>query len=429
MPLNKLMRKLNVNGRIGSQLKNLSLYLLASIISSGVGVLINPFLAKNLSPEDYAVIGYYISLNILFLPLISFSLISFYTRKYFMVSQEEIIEIRNNIISFQFLGGLLSLGLILVIFNWYARGVSLSLDVFPYLYLAATSVFFNNFYSILLTDKRLAGQSKSFFLFTMFNLVINVGSALLLVVYWKEGAFGRLSAILITSICSALVCLYNLKFKFSFNRVIIKEALVFSWPIMASAILYFVFGGYDRLILERLNDTESLGLYNVAFQITAYLGIFGTAILQTFDPDIYKATAKNDIFRALSIMLLITVSVLAICLIFYFFAEPIVNILTYGRYVDAVPYAKVLVFRNAAAAVAFASSGIIIGLGFPKIELINRIIGSILAFLLYGYLIDRFTFFGAAMGQSLSLLAMSLISLIFIMYKYFEIRKKTKDAR
>ena len=428
MLFNQLVNKIKGNGRLGSQLKNLSLYLLASVISSGVGVLINPFLAKNLSPEDYAIIGYYVSLNILFLPLVSFQLISFYTRKYFLVDKNAIIEIRNNIISFQILVGLISMVVIFLIFNWYASSVSLSFDVFPYLYLSATSIFFGNFYSILLTDKRLAGQSKSFFLFTVLNLVINVGSALLLVVYWKEGAFGRLTAILITSVCSALVSLYNLKFKFSLNRAILKEALIFSWPIMASAILYFIFGGYDRLALERLGDTENLGLYNVAFQITAYLGIFGTAILQTFDPDIYKATANNNIFRALSIMALITGLVLIICLIFYFFAEPIIDILTYGKYIDAVPYAKVLVFRNAAAAIAFASSGIIIGLGFPKVELINRIIGSIFAFLLYGYLIDRFSFFGAAIGQSITLLAMSLISLIFIMYKFFEIRKKNKNA-
>lgn len=402
---------------IKKQLGNLSFYLLASLISSGISVLINPFLALNLSPEDYGIIGYYTSLNVLFLPFLSFSLHTFYIRKYYMVTPEMVIKIRNNILSFQLVGGFASLLLVLLVFNIYAKSIHLTFAVFPYLYLSAFSVFFMNFFRILLADRRMSGKAKSFFNFSVINIVITVSLALLLVVFLKYGATGRLLGNCLAAVITGIIAMISLKFKFTMDKEIIREALVFSWPILFSAILYFVFEGFDRILLERLNDTATLGLYNVAFQITAYVGVFGTAMIQTFEPDIFKATAENNIKKALKFMGIIAVAVSVACVIFYFLAEPLINILTYGRYTDSVPYARVLVFRNVAVVLAFLSSDIIIALGYPKIELVNRIIGSLLAFLVFYVLIEYFTFYGAAWGQTITLLVMALISFAFILYK------------
>lgn len=413
--LNKFFKEKN---KVRAQLSNLSLYLLANIIASAVGVLINPFLAANLSPEDYAIIGYFISLNTLFLPLVSFSLISFYTRKFFSVNNEKLLLIRNTLITFQLLGGLISLIIIAVVFNIYAQKVNLSFEVFPYFYISVFTVYFTGFFSFLLTELRLKGNAKLFFKYNIIKIIVNTSSAILLVVIFNLGAQGRLTALLITSVVTAFLGLKKLRIKYVINKKILSEALLFSWPIFISAILYFVFGGFDRVLLERLDDNPTLGIYNVAYQITAYIGIFGTAILQTFDPDIYKATAKQNIGQAMKIVVVIVGLVLLISIAFYILASPIINILTYGRYLDAVPYAKILVFRNVAIALAFASSGVIIGLGFPKIELANRIIGSIIAYVMYTYLITKYEFIGAAWGQTISLIMMSSISLFFIVWKY-----------
>lgn len=418
------LKKLKINQKLKAQLSNLSVYLLATVISSGVGVLINPLLAANLEPSDYAIIGYYISLNTLFLPLISFSLASFYTRKFFGVTKEKLKLIKNTIITFQLIAGTLSILIILVIFNIYAKQIKLSLNVFPYLYLSIFTTYLSSFFSFMLTEKRLLGEAKRFFRFNMINMTIGVISSILLVVVWKLGATGRLTALLTTSLVSGILALKEMNIKFQINLSILKEALTFSWPIFFSAILYFLFGGFDRILLERLDDTESLGFYNVAYQITAYVAIFGTAILQTFDPDIYKATSKQNIAKAMKIVFLIVGLVFVVSLIFYLLASPIINILTYGRYLDAVPYSKILVFRNVASALAFASSGVIIGLGYPKVELVNRIVGSIGAYFIYLFLINKYQFTGAAWGQTITLLIMSMVSLLFILWKYINQQNK-----
>lgn len=421
--MKNLFKKISGLKNFRSQLFNLSFYLLASIISSAVSILINPFLALNLSPEDYAIIGYYTSLNVLFLPLLSFSLHTYYARKYYLVSEDMVDKIRNNILSFQMVGGIVTLLLILIIFNIYAKSVDLTLAVFPYLYLSAFTVFFMNFFRVLMIDRRISGKAKSFFKFSMINLFLTVSLALFFVVFLKYGAIGRLSGTFLAAICMGALALSSLKFKFSLDKKILKEALTFSWPILLSAILYFVFEGFDRILLERIDDSRTLGLYNVAFQITAYVGVFGTAIIQTFEPDIFKAVSEKNIKKALTYMVLITILVGFGCIIFFFLAKPVINLLTYGRYVESVPYAKVLVFRNVAIVLALVSSDIIIALGFPKVELLNRIIGSLLAFIVFYLLIEEFSFYGAAWGQIIVLLLMALISISFIFYRMF----KTKN--
>lgn len=385
-------------------------------MSSGLSVLINPFLAINLSPDDYAIIGYYISLNTLFLPLISLQLLAYYKRIYFKESQEKLSTIRNTLLSFQLVGGLIISIISIGSFYIYTQYYGISFTVFPYILLSVGSIFFGMFSTFLLTEEQLKGNAKFFFVFSMINIVFSISLALIFVVALKWGATGRFLGLCITAFVMAVAALRYLKFKFYLDVPELKTALRFSWPILASAILYFAFGGYDRILLERLGETETLGIYNVAFQITGYVNFFGLALRQTFEPKLYQATAKNNVKRALSIMILVFIIMFCACCIFNLLALFIIDILTFGRYNEAVPFAKVLVFRNAAMVLAFMSSDILIGLGYSKTELINRIIGAVIALIGFNYLIAKYQFWGAAWGQSLALFAMSIISLLTMIF-------------
>lgn len=417
-----MFKRLNLNLDKGVFSK-LSLYLLASIISSGLNIAINPFLAINLSPSDYAIIGYYISLNTLFLPLISFRLLSFYSRKYYLAPTERLKDIRNTILTFQLCFGIVISAIIIISFYYYARYTNLSFDVYPYLIMSVGSVFFGGFMTCLLTENRLKGNAKSFFAYTMVGVVLNIAMALLFVVAFKWGATGRFLGMFITSILTAIIAVVSLRFKLYICYDILKEALRFSWPILFTGLLYFVFGGYDRILLEKLGNNEELGLYNVAFQITAYINVLGLALRQTFEPNIYKATAKNEIGKSIKIMLFVFGLMLCVCLVFNLVAFFVIDILTFGKYVDAVHYAEVLVFRNAALVLAFMTSDILIGLGYPKMELINRIIGSVLVLIGFKFIIDKYGYIGAAWGQSFALLLMGLISVGTLIYLIFSKRK------
>lgn len=411
--------------KIKSILTSLSLYFFASAVSASLGILINPFLAINLDPKDYALIGYYLSFNTLFLPLISFSLVSFYSRKFFLKETIDKERLRNIIVTIQILAGLVSSFLIILIFNLYANLTGLSFKTYPYIQMIVFTIFFSNFQNILLTEFRFSNKAKNFFKFSVLNAIVNSLLGVLLVVAFKYGANGRLLGMLLTAIFMGCLSLYYLRFKFVFDWEVLKEGIGFTWPMLISGVLYYLFMGIDRVFLEKLKDETELGYYNVGFQISAYLSIFSTVILQTFDPNIYEATAQNNILKALKYVALTVFIVAIINLAFILFANPIINVLTFGRYLKSVPYAQIISIRNITMVFAFATSDLIIGLGKSKIELVNRIIGSLIALLTYYILIQKYSFYGAAWGQSITLFFMGLISLIYIITRLPKKKNKT----
>ena len=84
--------------RIKLYVKNAGVYLLASLIPSVLAVLINPLMAMNLSPEDYAVSTYYASFGLLYTPVLGFFITDYYLRKYYILPKDALYQLKGNVI-------------------------------------------------------------------------------------------------------------------------------------------------------------------------------------------------------------------------------------------------------------------------------------------------------------------------------------------
>lgn len=420
--LNIIIRKnteeiLNRISRLKLHIKNLSLYLIASVVSSAIGIIINPFLAANLSPEDYAIIGYFSSFNLLFLPIISFSLLSYYSRNYFLIKESERQSVLNTLLAAQVIIGSLGLVFVLIGFYFYTKIAHVNFSFYPYAILCFVPIFFNCFYNFLLTEQKMKMQAKSFLFIMIINTILHAFFAIIYVVVLHQGATGRLWAILIPSAFVGIYSFFKMFSQFKFDMNIFKDAIKFGWPISLSAILYYFLSGVDRAMLEKLNDNKTFGYYNVAVQIAGYLYIFYTAISQTFEPDIYKTIAENNTNKLKKLVLgIVSLNALP-TILFIIFAYPVIKILTYGRYIDSTQFAQIIAIKHIPMAICFMVSNIIIGYGYPKVELINRVFGALISVLLFQFLINRFGFTGAAWGQSIIFVLMTIISGSFLIYK------------
>jgi O-antigen/teichoic acid export membrane protein len=417
----------SIYGRIknlGSHLQNLSLFLLATIISSSINALINPFLAANLSPKDYAIIGYFLSFNTLISVIISFSLLSYYSRSYFKIREDERQLVLNTLLISQLLFGFIMLFFVFVGFYFYMNIAKVHFLFLPFAILCFIPVFFKCFYNFLLVEKRMKRQAMSYFKISILNTIFVALFAILFVVILKKGAIGRFWGILIPMTGMGVFSFIKLISKYQFSWKVVREAVVFSWPISISAILYYFISDIDRAMLEKLHDTTTFGFYNVAIQITSYLYIFYAAISQTFEPDIYQAIAENKRKKLLKIVAGIIVLNAVPVLLFILFAYPIINILTYGRYVESIDFVRILAIKTIPMSFCFLISTVIIGFGYPKVELVNRVIGALISIIIYRFLIGKYGFYGAAWGQSIALAMMASISAIFIIYKLISTKKK-----
>jgi len=415
-PIYTILNIKNLN-KFKQQGKNLSFYLLASIFTSLIGVLINPFMAANLSPDDYAILGYFTSFNLLVTPIINFSLISYYSKNYFLIQEGERQRVVDTLIIAQLLIGFILLFVVLTAFFVYMKIAEVSFQFFPYALLTFLPLFFNCFYSLYLVDLRMKREARKFFNIVLINGIVGAAVAILFVVVLKGGATGRLFATFLTAIPFSFFAVRKLFGSLRFDIHIVKQAISFGWPISLSAILMYFFTGIDRAFLERLGDSYTLGIYNVAAQLTGYLYIFYSAIIHTLDPDIYQAVAEGQKQKLKKIVVLIIILNAIPSLIFILLAEPVVSILTYGRYTASVPYAKILAIKNIPMSICFIISSLNIAYGYARVELVNRLFGAAAGIILFKILIGKYNFFGAAWVQSIAFSVMALIGILVLLYK------------
>ncbi len=398
-------------------LKSASLYFFASIFTAGLKMLINPVLAKNLTHEDYAITGYYGSFSLLFLPLLSFLFVTFYQRNYYLISEERRQKLANTILlSLLGIGSSVSF-IVLLGFYAYCKYTNVSFPFLPFAIFTVYQIVFNNFLVFLQAQYRLQREAKKFAKLAIVSSLIWLIIVLLLVVVLKLGAKGSMGANLFVAILVGIYSFRKAITKIEFDKKIFHEALKFCWPIALSALLWYFLSGVDRLMLEKLNDSYTFGLYNVGATLSGFFGVFYIAIAQTFEPDIYKAIADKKFSRLIKIITGIVLFNAIPVILFIFFAPLLTNLLTAGRYTDAAPFARILSLKVITTSLYYSVITIIVGFGFTKSELGLRAVGAVLCILMFTILIKNFGFYGAAWGQVLAFLLMSVLGFAFILVK------------
>jgi O-antigen/teichoic acid export membrane protein len=401
-----------------SMIRNVSLYFSASLIQGLVSLAINPLIAMNMSHYDYALTGFFTSFNSLILPLLSLMFGQYFNKHYFKLnSEEERNDLAAKLVSTRLIFNLFEIVFILMVFHMYAKIQNIEFTVYPYAIITFSTIIFNNIYDFYLLKLKMGKKASSFFKISIINSVLLSGLLLLLVVGFKLGGLGKLLAPLVTSIILCIYLLPKITKKIILDKKIFLDALKFCWPLIIAGALGYFFIGFDRALLVNLNDNVQLGLYNVAISISGYLAIFQTSINNTFQPDIFEAVAKNNKKKIITIIGGINVLNLIPIIIFIAFAPFIIKILTAGRFTDAYVYARVLSLANITSSIYYSMSSVIIAYGYTDIALINKIAGSIISFFLYKLLITNFEFYGAAWGQALSFVGMTIVCLMMLYIK------------
>ncbi|MDR3654049.1 MAG: oligosaccharide flippase family protein [Paludibacter sp.] len=383
----------------------------------------NPLWASNLSHKDYAIMGYFDSFGLLILPLIGFSLFSYYSKEYFNLDELGRKKLLSSLLLFQIGFGLVSMLILLGGFKIYFLVNKISFPFFPYAFLSFFKVYIVNIYTFYILNLKLERKALKYFKINVYYVVLSTLLILIFVVFLHKGAYGNMLSVFLTATIFSIYALFKQIRKIQIDFDIIKKALSFCWPLIFSAILTYFFTGFDKLLLEKVDDIYRFGLYNVGFKFASYFTIFTLTVNSTFEPDFYEAIANRNKAKLVKTIILINAIIIIPIVIFLLSSNFIIGILTNYRYSDAAPYARILAVSNITQSVSFTLSTVIIAYGYSKVSLIEKIIGTAFTIGMYIYLIKKFGFIGAAWGNVLCYLGMSLISGLILIYLY----KKNKS--
>ena len=408
--------------RFKSNIANFGVYLLAAIIPMLLSLVSNPFIAKNMSPEDYAITGYYGAFTTLFTPLVTFYLLHYYTKRFYELNDADRKVLKDTLFksliffsAFLSLISLLILGVYKSVFNSDSK-----IAFFPYAAISIFSLPLTGIYSLTLTEYRMKRESKKFFRLSVTNGLLGVILAIVLVVLFKFGAIGRLSATFLASAAVFMYILYKNQdvWTSNFSREIFMTSVKFCFPLVIAAMLTFFCTGYDKVLLEREGDLYSLGIYSVGVTIASYLNVFSTSINDTFQPDIFESIVKRNFRRCFKFIVMKLSIMSTIVLLFSIFAPFIVSLLTYGRYDSSSPFAIIVSISSITSMLYYSISQVTIALGYTKITLTNKIIGSILSIISFHVLISNFGVYGAAWCIVLSYIYFFTGNLILVLFEY-----------
>lgn len=406
-----------MQNKTSSYIKSLTQYFGAALIPMLLSLLINPLVSLFMTPDDFAIVGYYTSFTTLIAPIITFYMLHYYNKRYFELDEQGREHLRTllykSLIFFSF--GVTVICLIILLF-YILNFTNNSFETFPYLYLAIMPIPFTGIYNLELADYKMRRQSKQYLNLSLVRGVGGVLLVLLMVVLFKWGAFGKLLAALLIEVF-LFVYLFIKHFDVWKTKTKAKDLLVvlkFCWPLALGAALGFFSNGYDKTILERLGDTTEFGYYCVGISIAAYLSVFTSSINATFQPDTYEAIIQDNnkkLFRVIMLRLAIT---LAIVLLFVVLCPLVVKVLTAGRYMDAVPYARISSFVALTSSVYYIINDYSIAKGKPFLYLITTILGSIMVIFIMPFFVDYLGYIGGAIMNVLSFLILFAINFILL---------------
>lgn len=399
------------------------LYFSSALVSAFLGVAINPVLARNLSHEDYVLIGYFTSFQVLLIPIVSFGFNSFLLRRFHDLSESERPVLINTLFLSMALVGFFGVAIFLVVLYLFFVFRGVDLPFFPVAVFVFLQTYFAALFNLYLTKLKILRFSGRYALAVILGAVINAGAAYLFVVDYKLGAEGKLGAAMLASMIGALAAVGGLFNKKSWNSIYLKEGWRFGLPLTLSGVFWYCLVGLDKSLLMSLGDSYNYGNYVVAAQVAGYFMFFYTAANNVCESDIFLHAGRKDYRRLTRVIAIVLGSVVLVNFSLYLAARVVVDVLTGGAYVDAYYFARIFAIQNVVMSFYYVVVQLLVAFGLVKEELFVRVLGVVISVPVLYFSVASYGFLGAAWGQVAGFLVMVLLGLFVIRLRVFSERE------
>ena len=269
-------------------------FLICSFLQKGISVITTPIFTRILSVSEYGSYNVFTSWEGIFSVIFTMNLFyGMYTRG--LVKFE---EDRNRFTSS--IAGLLSTMifiwlLIYLIFykivNIYI-GLPINYMILMFLWIWSSAVF-----QMWAAEQRVDYKYKKL---VIISLVVSVCSPLLSIIFmtiFKDKVFARILGMVFVSII-AYTWMYIQQIKNGkcfFSKKYWIHALTFSIPLLPHYLSQTILNSSDRIMIEKMVNSETAGIYSLAYSISMIMILFNNALSQTISPWIYKKIKNNKI--------------------------------------------------------------------------------------------------------------------------------------
>mgnify|MGYP003111817664 CR=1 FL=1 len=275
------------------------IYLFANILNAVIPFILLPILTRYLDPMQYGEVAMFQVMLGALSAFVGVAFVGAAGRKYydFNLNREELAEFIGSCIQLIVIFSLIVFSVLFIFQRQFSEWLNLKPS---YLLFAVSVAFCSVIINIRLGQWQVHKQAVKYGALQISQSLLNMLLSLLLVVVLLKGAEGRIDAQIIISSVFLAIALYllkkdNLLKVFIWRKDYLAEALRFGIPLMPHIAGGFLLTTVDRIVINREIGLAEAGIYMVAVQLTAAVGILFDAINKAYIPWLFEQLKADQL--------------------------------------------------------------------------------------------------------------------------------------
>ena len=287
-----------------SDITSFGIYFSTSILNKLLPFLLLPIVTAYLTPEEYGVWAIYQVLLTFAVPVVGMNMQNNITRNFFRQEQSEIAQIAGHVLLV--LAVNVSIGLGVVAAYVGVSGGLVTIDS-GWLYLVVVVAAANVMFQLDLTVLRNQKRALSYGLLQICNTVLNFAVTVILIILYGYGWEGQALGFIIAALAFGSLGIGHLWMRgyvaLTFDIHILREILAISLPLVPHALASVIITMSDRLFIESMLGTETVGIYSVGYQFGMVLLLVANAFNLVWGPWMYERLSDLTVARQRQIVM------------------------------------------------------------------------------------------------------------------------------
>ncbi len=298
--------------------KNIVLYGGTNALKSLVPLLMLPILTAHLTLSDFGVLSI-VETTILFVtPFIMLNINAAINVEYFKLEHVKLKEYVTNALILSLLAFMIVITFVAILREQIALFFDIDIRLIVWIIIFAMLRVVS---SVLLGLYQSRQEATHFAFFTLSQTVFDFALSYILVVIYQFGYIGRLEGIYGVYGIFSIVGVYllvrmdyigNITFKYT------KDILNYGVPLIPHAVSGTVMAMSDRYFISYYIGNDEVGLYTIAYQISALMLLVSMSVNQAWSPMLFKLLKEKNIQKVMQITVYLFIIFTLIGIIIYF---------------------------------------------------------------------------------------------------------------
>lgn len=281
----------------GSFISGSAIYLLSNIFAAAIPFILLPILTRYLSPAEYGEVGIFLTLIAGLAAFTGLSVHGAAGRKFYDDGLEKhtMKVFIGACLQILFASSLLVLAIAWLFQAQFSEWLGLQPQWILWAVIASAASFV---FQLRMGQWQVRKQASLYGITQVSQALISTLLSILLVVVFLQGADGRISAYIISTVAFAFLAVLLLYrdnlLGFAWHPSYIKEALVFGVPLIPHIAGIFLLSAVDRLVIDYQLGLAQVGIYMVAVQLASVMGIISDAINKAYVPWLFERLKRDQ---------------------------------------------------------------------------------------------------------------------------------------